>query len=119
MPILEPEAGFSRMVDGNIEVYSCTQSPWMDMIELEKILNLERGKVRIIPTGIGGGFGSKLDLSVQPFLAIATLKTGQPVRMTYSRVESMQTTTKRHPCVAKIQIGAKNNGQISGLKFTR
>ena len=115
---LEPEAGFSQMVNGNIEVYSCTQSPWMDMIELEKILNLERGKVRIIPTGIGGGFGSKLDLSVQPFLAIATLKTGQPVRMTYSRVESMQTTTKRHPCVAKIQIGAKNNGQISGLKFT-
>ena len=115
---LEPEAGFAQMVDGIIEVYSCTQSPWMDMIELEKILNLDSGKVRIVPTGIGGGFGSKLDLSVQPFLAIATLKTGQPVRMTYSRVESMQTTTKRHPCVAKIQIGAKSNGQISGLKFT-
>ena len=115
---LEPEAGFARVVDGCVEIRACTQSPWMDMEALEKIMNLERGKVRIIPTGIGGGFGSKLDLSVEPFLALAAIKTGQPVRLNYSRVESMQSTTKRHPCHAKIQIGANKNGQISGLNFS-
>ena len=114
---LEPEAGYARIVEGCVEIYACTQSPWMDMEELERILGLERGKVRIIPTGIGGGFGSKLDLSVEPYLAIATIKTGMPVRLNYSRVESMQSTTKRHPCTARICIGAKTNGQISGLSF--
>ena len=74
-----------------------TQSPHMDRIELEAILGLPRGAVRIKPTAVGGGFGSKLDLSVQPYLALAAWKLGRPVRLTYTRPESMMSTTKRHP----------------------
>ncbi|MEM7320810.1 MAG: molybdopterin cofactor-binding domain-containing protein, partial [Pseudomonadota bacterium] len=114
---IEPEAGFAQVVDGRLELHACTQAPVMDLESMEQILAMDRRNIRIVPTGSGGGFGSKLDLSVQPYLALAALRTGQPVRMAYSRTESMQSTTKRHPAEIRIQIGADSDGQICGLKF--
>ena len=61
---IEPEAGFARRVGDTIEVQACTQSPYMDRHDIAKILGIALEKVRIIPTAVGGGFGSKLDLSV-------------------------------------------------------
>lgn len=114
---IEPEAGFARMVDGRIEVHACTQAPVMDAEGLEVILGMDRSRIRVIPTAVGGGFGSKLDLSVQPYLALATLKTGKPVRLCYSRTESMQSTTKRHPADITLRIGADKQGKIRGFAF--
>jgi len=114
---IEPEAGFARFIDGKLEIHACTQSPVMDRDALEGILDMDTRDIRILPTGIGGGFGSKLDISVQPYLAIAALKTGKPVRITYSRTESMQSTTKRHPAEIKLAIGAMQNGEIKGFDF--
>jgi len=94
---IEPEAGFAQMDGDKVEVYACTQAPVMDLEALEDILGINRTKIRIIPTAVGGGFGSKLDISVQPYLALAAIKTGKPVRLNYSRTESMQSSTKRHP----------------------
>ncbi len=114
---IEPEAGFAQMVDGRVEVHACTQAPVMDLEGLEIILGLDRSQIRVVPTGVGGGFGSKLDLSVQPYLALAALKTGQPVRLTYSRIASMQSTTKRHPSDIRLRIGAMRDGRLSGFAF--
>ncbi len=114
---IEPEAGFARVVDGRVEVHAGTQAPVMDQEGLESILALDRSNIRIVPTGVGGGFGSKLDLSVQPYLALAALKTGQPVRLRYSRTESMQCTTKRHPSEITLKIGADRSGRICGFDF--
>jgi CO/xanthine dehydrogenase Mo-binding subunit len=114
---IEPEAGFAQMVGERVEVHACTQAPVMDLEALEIILGMDRSKIRILPTAVGGGFGSKLDISVQPFLALAALKTGKPVRICYSRTESMQSTTKRHPSHITLRIGADENGKISGFDF--
>lgn len=114
---IEPEAGFAQMVGDRIEVFACTQAPVMDRETLESILGIDASKIRIVPTGVGGGFGSKLDVSVQPFLALGALKTGKPVRLTYSRTESMQSTTKRHPSDIRLKIGADRTGQITGFDF--
>ncbi len=89
-----------------IEIQACTQSPYMDRADIAKILGLAPEKVRIIPTAVGGGFGSKLDLSVQPFVALAAWKLGRPVRMVYSRTESIVSTTKRHPARMRLRAGA-------------
>jgi CO/xanthine dehydrogenase Mo-binding subunit len=105
------------MVNGRVEIHACTQAPVMDLEALEIILGMDRSQIRIIPTGVGGGFGSKLDISVQPYLALATLKTGKPVRLTYSRTESMQSTTKRHPSDITLRIGADKTGKITGFDF--
>src|ERR1700728_2327896 len=82
---IEPEAGFARRVGDQIEIQACTQSPYMDRRDMAEILGIAPEQVRIIPTAVGGGFGSKLDLSVQPFLAVAAWHLRQPVRMVYSR----------------------------------
>ncbi len=114
---IEPEAGYAIARDGRVEVHACTQAPVMDQEGLAKILGMPMDRVRIVPTAVGGGFGSKLDLSMQPFLAIAALKTGQPVRITYSRGESMASTTKRHPSDIRLRIGASKDGRICGFDF--
>jgi aldehyde oxidoreductase len=115
---IEPEAGFARRVGERIEVQACTQAPYMDRDDIAKILGIAPSQVRVIPTAVGGGFGSKLDLSVQPFIALAAWRLRQPVRMTYSRQESLMTTTKRHPSRIKIKIGAMRNGRLRAMDFS-
>jgi aldehyde oxidoreductase len=115
---IEPEAGFARCVGDHIEIQACTQAPYMDRDDVAKILGIPPEKVRIIPTAVGGGFGAKLDLSVQPFVALAAWKLGRPVRMVYSRTESMVSTTKRHPARMRLRAGATRHGKITALDFS-
>jgi CO/xanthine dehydrogenase Mo-binding subunit/aerobic-type carbon monoxide dehydrogenase small subunit (CoxS/CutS family) len=115
---VEPEAGFARRIGGRIEVQACTQSPYMDRDEVAKILGIRPEDVRISPTAVGGGFGSKLDLSVQPFVAVAAWHLNRPVRMVYSRPESMAATTKRHPASIRARAGANRDGKLIGMDFT-
>ncbi|MBC7153755.1 MAG: molybdopterin-dependent oxidoreductase [Rhodobacteraceae bacterium] len=114
---LEPEAGFAEMQNGRVVVYACTQAPVMDQDSLIEILAMDRSRIRIVPTSVGGGFGSKIDVSIQPFLALAALKTGRAVRITYTRTESMQSTTKRHPSQIAATIGATRDGRLCGMRF--
>ncbi len=115
---IEPEAGHARRVGDRIEITACTQSPYMDRDDTAAILGIAPEAVRIIPTAVGGGFGSKLDLSVQPYIAIAAWKLGRPVALVYSRPESMATTTKRHPARMKVKIGATRDGRIRAIDFS-
>ncbi|MGB0968558.1 MAG: molybdopterin cofactor-binding domain-containing protein, partial [Halocynthiibacter sp.] len=114
---IEPEAGFARRVGDRVEVHACTQAPVMDQEGVASVLGVSLDHVRIIPTATGGGFGAKLDMSVQPYLALAAMQTDRPVRMAYSRRESMQSTTKRHPSDITVKIGATREGLISGMQF--
>ncbi|MCY4316281.1 MAG: molybdopterin-dependent oxidoreductase [Roseovarius sp.] len=114
---IEPEAGFAEVVDGRVEVHACTQAPMMDIEGLERVLGMDRSNIRIVPTAVGGGFGAKLDMSVQPYLAMAALKTGRPVRICYTRTESMQSSTKRHPSCIALKVGADREGKICGFDF--
>jgi len=114
---IEPEAGFARRVGDQIEMQACTQSPYMDRADIAKLLGIPAEAVRIIPTAVGGGFGTKLDLSVQPFLALAAWRLRRPVRMVYSRFESMMCTTKRHPAHIRCRAGATKNGKLLALDF--
>ena len=115
---IEPEAGFARRVGDTIEIQACTQSPYMDRADLAKILGIAPESVRIIPTAVGGGFGSKLDLSVQPFVALAAWKSKRPVRLVYSRTESIVSTTKRHPARMKLRAAASPEGKLTALDFS-
>src|SRR5260370_8386336 len=82
---IEPEAGFARRVGDQIEIQACTQSPYMDRSDIAAILGIAPERVRIMPTAVGGGFGSKLDLSVQPFLELAACPFWKPVPTVYPR----------------------------------
>ena len=114
---IEPEAGFARRVGDRIEVQSCTQSPYMTRKDIASILGIAEDAVRILPTAVGGGFGSKLDLSVQPFLAIAAWHLQRPVKMLYSRTESIRATTKRHPSKIRCRAGATADGRLVAMEL--
>ena len=73
--------------------------------------------MRIVPTAVGGGFGSKLDLSVQPFIAVAAWHLKRPVKIVYSRPESIRTTTKRHPSRIRCKAGATKDGKLLAMDF--
>lgn len=114
---IEPEAGWAEMDGDTLVIRACTQAPYMDRDDTAKVLGLDSSKVRIIPTATGGGFGSKLDLSVQPYIGLVALKTGRPAVLAYSRQESMMSTTKRHPAVMTATIGADRDGRVAAMIF--
>ena len=114
---IEPEAGAAWMQGDVLVIRACTQAPVMDRDDTALILGLPPKRVRIIPSAVGGGFGSKLDISLQPLIGLVTLKTGRPSRMVYSRAESMASTTKRHPAEMQGQIGCDAAGRITGITF--
>jgi CO/xanthine dehydrogenase Mo-binding subunit len=114
---IEPEAGYARRIGDRIEVVACTQSPAMDRDEVAHVLGLDREQVRIIPTATGGGFGGKLDVSVQPVIAVAAWLLERPVRCVYTRPESMMASTKRHPARIVARAGADAAGRLAVMEF--
>lgn len=115
---IEPEAGYATPDGSGVVIYVTTQTPHMDRTEVAAILDLPAEDVRIVPTAVGGGFGGKLDLSIQPIVALSALKLGRPVRITYTRPESMASTTKRHPSQLHARVGATTNGRLVAMDFT-
>ena len=115
---IEPEAGAAWMEGDVLCIRACTQAPVMDRDDTATILGLSSDRVRILPSATGGGFGSKLDVSLQPLIGLVALKTGRPCRMVYSRAESMSSTTKRHPAEMSGRIGCDADGRITGMEFT-
>ncbi len=114
---IEPEAGHAVRIGDRLEINVATQTPHMDRTEVAAIMGLDPSAVIIRPTAVGGGFGSKLDLSVQPFLALAAWYLGRPVRITYTRSESMMSTTKRHPAEVSVRVGADSDGSLTAMDF--
>ncbi|MER8405394.1 molybdopterin-dependent oxidoreductase [Mesorhizobium sp. M1307] len=114
---IEPEAGYAFMDGDTLVVVACTQAPYMDRDDTAKVLGLAPEKVRIVPTATGGGFGSKLDVSLQPLIGLVAMKTGRPAALAYSRTESMISTTKRHPALMRASIGADADGRVTGMVF--
>jgi CO/xanthine dehydrogenase Mo-binding subunit/aerobic-type carbon monoxide dehydrogenase small subunit (CoxS/CutS family) len=119
---IEPEAGYAECVAGadgrsRLRVFGCTQTPYMDREELARILALDDEQVHIVPSAVGGGFGGKLDMAIQPLLALAAWKLKRPVRGVYTRPESMLSTTKRHPGRMRAHYGCESNGRLIALDF--
>ena len=109
---IEPEAGWARRVGERIEVHVSTQTPYMDRDEVALVMKLAPDQVRIVPTACGGGFGGKLDMSVQPLVALGAWLTGRPVACVYTRPESMAASTKRHPARIRAKFGCDATGRL-------
>lgn len=110
---LEPDAGAAFVHDdGRIVVYASTQNPHYDRKDIATLLDLDEDRVRVIQCFTGGGFGSKLDMNVQGFVALAAFHLKRPVRMTYSREEAFLATGKRHPLTMTYKTGATRDGRL-------
>ncbi len=115
---IEPEAGIR--LDGRRQggVHACTQAPVMDRDEMAVILGLARERVRIIPAAAGGGFGSKLDLSVQPLIGAGGAE-DRPAGAAdlFAHANQWPSTTKRHPATMTARAGINAQGQVVGMAF--
>jgi aldehyde oxidoreductase len=114
---IEPEAGYATWIDQTLTVFACTQTPYMDRDELAHLFALSPTQVRIVPSAVGGGFGGKLDLSVQPLLAAAAIKFKRAIRCVYGRPESMLSSTKRHPSEMNATLELDPAGNLLSFKF--
>ncbi len=115
---IEPEAGWAQRHGDRLEITVSTQTPYMDRDEVAHVMGLEPGQVRIVPSACGGGFGGKLDQSVQPLLALAAWRCARPVACVYERPESMAASTKRHPALIRARLGCTADGDLAALSFT-
>ena len=114
---LEPEAGWAVRRGDTLEIRSCTQAPNPHRDDLARILGVSQDQVRVIATAVGGGFGGKLDMTVQTLIAIAAWHAERPVAMTLTREESMATSTKRHPGHMVSSMAADASGKLCAVVF--
>lgn len=110
---METEGGlFVPEEDGRLTVYSPTQHGYKDRMQLARILKVEETMLRIVSSPIGGSFGGKDELNVQPYGALLALASGRPVKIHNSRRESIRTSIKRHPMRIRMKTGIDADGRI-------
>src|SRR5438105_6974862 len=114
---LGPESGLA-IPDGygGVDLHIATQWLHVDQEQLANILDLPKEKVRLTMAGIGGAFGAREDLSMQAHACLLALKTGRPVKISYSRPESFVGHVHRHPGRLTYEHGANRDGKVVYLR---
>ncbi|MBW2429830.1 MAG: xanthine dehydrogenase molybdenum-binding subunit XdhA [Deltaproteobacteria bacterium] len=114
---IENHVAYAYMDDlEHIVVVSSTQIPHIARRIVGEALGLPWGRIRIIKPYIGGGFGAKQDVILEPMVAFLTLKLGgRPVKIDLSREECMIGTRTRHPFEVKMRAGVNKDGTLLAL----
>jgi aldehyde oxidoreductase len=113
---LEPESALAyRDDEGRLVVRSATQHSHLHRRAVAETMGLPLEEVRILPTVVGGAFGAKTDVSCECIVALLALKTGRPVKIIYSRADSLASTTKRHPFRMRCRTGVTRDGRLTAL----
>ncbi|MGD9577896.1 MAG: xanthine dehydrogenase family protein molybdopterin-binding subunit [Syntrophorhabdus sp.] len=114
---METEAGVGYLDEaGRVVVTSSTQNIHYKMKEISRVLGIPEDRVRVVQSTTGGGFGGKLDVTVELFLALAVYHTKKPVMMRFTREESFLSNTKRHPLYIEYKTGARKDGSIQAIR---
>jgi CO/xanthine dehydrogenase Mo-binding subunit len=108
---LEPHSVIAQFNDEGITVWSSAQHPFQVRGDIAKIFRIEPGKVRMIISFLGGGFGSKSYTKFEPLLVALARKAGSPVRICNSVTESML-TVRRHAAKVRLKTGVKRDGSL-------
>jgi CO/xanthine dehydrogenase Mo-binding subunit/aerobic-type carbon monoxide dehydrogenase small subunit (CoxS/CutS family) len=115
---LEPEAGLAFVdPDDVVTIWSPSQNITHHRHMLARILARPINKIRMIMSPVGGGFGGKEDMIYQGILALLAIATKRPVRLVFTREESMAVSAKRHPSKTKLKMGLTRDGRIRAVRF--
>ena len=98
---------------GVLTIITSTQYPYRDRRQIAPALNLSMNKVRVVQAPIGGGFGRKDDITSEIHAGLLALKTQRPVRLIYTRQDSLIANTKRHPMLMKFRTGSRSDGRLT------
>jgi carbon-monoxide dehydrogenase large subunit len=110
---LEPMACVANVdPSGRINVWTSTQGPYAVRATLAAVLQIPISRLRIIPMELGGGFGAKLRLCLEPYPVFLALKTGKPVKMVATREEVFTLSGFRLPTTVYLKTGVLKDGTI-------
>jgi CO/xanthine dehydrogenase Mo-binding subunit len=104
--------------NGRFTVYTNTQALYFSLDNTSIILQVPGNRLHFIGGTVGGGFGGKVDVIVEPIATLAAMKTGRPVRFVYSRSEEMQVSSTRSAWRIYMKDGVMNDGRIIARKVT-
>lgn len=116
--VLEPHVctayldGYDRLI-----VVSSTQVPYHTRRQLAAVLQLPISRLRVVKPRVGGGFGSKQEMLLEPVAATLALKTRMPVHIVYSRQEEFTAARFRHPMIMRMKSGVKRDGTIVAISM--
>ena len=112
---LEPECAVAFPYKNGVKVYSSDQGVYDTRKEISIMLGWEAERVVVENKLVGGGFGGKEDVSAQHIAALAALKVNRPVKVVFSRQESINFHPKRHAMEGTFTLGCDENGMFTGL----
>ena len=118
---MEPRAALASYVNatGELTVWNTTQNPHIVRFLTSGVLGLSEDKIRVIAPEVGGGFGSKIAAYPADFLTMfCSRKLGRPVKWTETRTENYQATTHGRDHVQQVELAAKKDGTLLGLRCT-
>jgi len=102
--------------DGGIDLFVSTQWLHADRDQVAACLNLPTEKVRLTLAGVGGAFGAREDISLHIHLCLLAMRTGKPIKMSYSRTESFHGHVHRHPAQMWYRHHAKSDGTLTRIE---
>lgn len=115
---IEPHVALADFdAKGKLTVYSPNQNTFAFRVILARIFGLSYNKIRVVSPAIGGAFGGKLEMTIEPVAAALSMQTGRPVRIEMSRKDCMLSTRVRHASVAYVKTGFMKDGTIKAADF--
>ncbi len=110
---IEPECSIGvPLPDGRMEIYVGSQIPYQDKTQVARALGWDESRVRVVGQLMGGGFGGKEDIMGQIHVALLANVTQRPVKLLFTRHESLVVHPKRHATQIRVKIGAKKDGRL-------
>ena len=111
---IEPYNSVARYEgDGHLTIWTSTQTPYYIQTLLAMALGLKEGNIRVIKPHVGGGFGGKMELFSDQFVAaLLSMKTGKPVKVELTREECFEGGRRRHPMYYTLKTGYMKDGRI-------
>jgi CO/xanthine dehydrogenase Mo-binding subunit/aerobic-type carbon monoxide dehydrogenase small subunit (CoxS/CutS family) len=105
-----------QAVHGKTTIYVGSQIPYADRDQTAAALGVKPEDIRVVSALMGGGFGGKEDVAAQIHVALLAERTQRPVKMLYTRQESLLFHPKRHATLIRIKTGAKRNGRLTAVE---
>ncbi len=114
---IEPQSCVATATeDGQIELWCCTQAPWVFRDRLSEILKIDTAKIRVQQSEMGGGFGGKTGFYGEPVAIQLARKAKRPVKITLTRNEVFRATGPVSGTKSRIKMGVKKDGTITAAE---
>jgi xanthine dehydrogenase molybdenum-binding subunit len=99
--------------DGSVTIWCSTQGAFTVRAQVSELLQVPLAKIKVVPMEIGGGFGGKIRVYLEPVAAVLSRKTGRPVKITMSRTEVFEGTGPTPGSYIRVKLGADASGRLT------